>query len=158
MCWKTNNCRYAEKKIAEEDIEVFKIVKLGDREPEDREKVKKSELNVFYSIYNGFPYRIGETYRENINLSYRLNSSLYEWAGYKITHGFHSYSKNLCHICLDGYIFIIRAQNFDIDWFFSDNDIVKLNCIIPKGSEYYENEHGEIVSNYLKIVSFEKIV
>ena len=50
-------------------------------------------------------------------------------------------------------------RNFVIDSFIIEAhaNMYKLNCIIPKGSEYYENEFGEIVSNRLLVKSAEKI-
>lgn len=129
MCWKSY--KYSDKKcrIAETDIKTFKILSL-----------RKHTLRSYYQNYN---YTIG-----------KLNSvNSLELGGNKILEGFHSYDlNNDCLLIVDGIVVQGKGGEF-LDCYIYANHIVKVECIIPKGSEYYENSLGEIVSNKLIIDS-----
>lgn len=154
MCWRSDKVEYQKKKIADEDIEVFKIVQniCGD---------------YFSSIYQGFRYDIGNEYEQEMETGNVINTSITseEYISQILIHrGLHSYSskdvginpagKNMEYLCITS----IR-KNHVIDSFLIEEyaNMYKLNCIIPKGSEYYENELGEIVSNKIKVISSEEI-
>ena len=55
MCWRSDKAEYQEKKIADEDIEVFKIV-------------ENESGDYFRSIYQWFRYDIGNEYEQEIEI------------------------------------------------------------------------------------------
>ena len=131
MCWISKTPAIL--KIASEDIKVFKII-------------EKFENNII-SAYKGFRYKIGQLYETEIRLTETFSSAF-------IQQGFHSYS-NECRLerdCtyLEQPAFRIMFKGSRLDGF-SKVSYYKVNCIIPKGSQYYENEFGEIVSNKIII-------
>lgn len=143
MCWTTKFKSCAEMRTAEEDIEVFKIA------IDNRERI------VSYFYYK--EYNVGKTYKMDFNEKpFFVSASKL----FNIDSGFHSYSTK-CRINLNvydnGYILDIIFYGTLLQSY-SHVGLVKLNCIIPKGSHYYENEYGEIVSDSLKIVSVDDIV
>lgn len=80
-----------------------------------------------------------------------IDSPLY--LGMKIDKGFHSYSMDKTMATKDKYhIVIYNMENNEIvdSIFFSDH-LVIAKCIIPKGSKYYKNDLGEIVSDQIII-------
>lgn len=125
MCWKSY--KYSDKKcrIAETDIRTFKILRL-----------KKHTLSAYYQNYD---YIIG-----------KINSvNSLELIGNEIFEGFHSYNLNNDCLSVVGGIVVQAKEGGFIDYYSRIDHIVKVECIIPKGSEYYENSFGEIVSNKL---------
>lgn len=143
MCWRYYTSIDNKRHIAKTDIRTFKILRL--------------EKHTLCAYYQNYDYTIG-----------KLNSvNSLELIGNKIFEGFHSYNlKNDCDcasvlesLMMPSLEKIIRVQNkkgMVLDYYLRANHIVKVECIIPKGSEYYENSLGEIVSNKLivdKIIS-----
>lgn len=151
MCW--TSIEKPIKRIAKEDIPVFKIGKItsyGDIKP------------YFYEFTS---YLMGVTYKQRIRKYHFLRH-------FYIDKGLHSYS--LSNIRLKPYYnvikgiktpyitiktdkttpesknVIIRAQDYDI------SNIAIILCTIPKGSTYYVNSCGEVVSNKLTVNSFIK--
>ena len=150
MCW---NSKDVIAKIADNDIECFKIV-LQDGS------------NTIYSYYQEFKYELNKLYKTELN--FIKHRSL----GYtSILQGFHSYSNELKYdITYYNLIPLIKVFNDKTDNTFqaymvhstlSNKNIlaksVIANCIIPKGSTYYVNEHGEIVSNQIIIKSIKEL-
>lgn len=168
MCWETRN--KAEKKIAEKDIDSFKIV------------FARINGNIL-SVYNNYTYELGSEYimSEDINVLYHEYPVYYE-----INEGFHSYDPNIVSInyhkdefCIPDYYNVPRNlllsyqelkfhnaiilsdknDNFFLDTYSLQDgfDVTEkiMRCKIPAGSEYYENEHGEIVSNRIIPISIE---
>ena len=129
MCWISKTPAIL--KIASEDIKVFKII-------------EKFENNII-SAYRGFEYKIGQLYETEIGLTETFSTS-------SIRQGFHSYS-NECRLeqgCtyLKQPAFRIMFKGTCLDSFGCYKvSYCKVNCIIPKGSQYYENDMGEIVSD-----------
>ena len=78
-----------------------------------------------------------------------------------IDDGFHSYDKSLCiYKIILGRYYVIYSKSvpgFLLDYLSLKNPICKGQFIIPKGSKYYENEYGEIVSNQIKFINARKI-
>lgn len=139
MCWESYNKPI--KKKAEKDIAVFKII-----------------TRDFKSYYRSYKYKLNHTYRTRIGQI--LHPTLYTFS---IFEGFHSYSKE-CEITRYNNsfnlfpkkvkMFEVRSKcnkKFRLDAFQIEK-VLKVNCIIPKGSLYYENEDGEIVSSSIRIV------
>lgn len=127
MCWRCYTSIDKISHVAETDIRTFKILKLVEH-----------LLCAYYQNYN---YTIG-----------KLNSvNSLELIGNKIFEGFHSYDLNNDCIpgFLEGNIVVQDKKGRFLDCYDYIDHIVKVECIIPKGSKYYENSFGEIVSNKL---------
>ena len=143
MCWVSDKAEYQKKRIANENIEVFKIVEnICD--------------DHFKSIYQWFRYVIGNEYEQEIENEERdvfinLNRSTTEkvFTRLLISKGLHSYSSKDVEIYSTGKYIEVIGRNRVNDSIFIKNhaNMYKLNCIIPKGSEYYENEYSEITKN-----------
>ena len=121
MCFRTKN---PQKRIAESDVTCYKVV-----------YVHKKKIN---SYFKDFPYKLNKKYFQPI-LFYKGEFSRAE-------EGFHSYDKveytfKYCGLCIESTYFFTYIN--------SNERIVK--CIIPKGTVYYKNEHGEIISESIII-------
>ena len=138
MCWKSSNSKELVEKVATEDIETFKVVKKCNE--------------CFVPLY--FPcvcYAVGVPLSMSPN-KLTLVMDAWELVGV-INQGFHSYGKN-CKIRLGTNTIVDRPQieiGSNNDWLldgmrYTDN-LHYLECIIPKGSHYYVNSHGEYVSD-----------
>lgn len=134
MCWRTK--KPAVLKMAEKDRAVFKVIQQIDER--------------LSSYYKRFPYEIGKLYETKIGDRKVKRGELC------IDEGFHSYS-NKCkweplYQIIDT-IHKVTFGNFVLAIF--DFSVlykhVRVSCIIPKGSLYYENEKGEIVSDKIII-------
>lgn len=131
MCWISKTL---EKKIANEDIKVFKVGRVNAGE--------------FISYYRDFKYEFNRLYRTDIFILRDLDNN----TNY-IFDGFHSYNSKTCR-------YVKSTDTGQWDVFFGsmfidsiNSDCSPVECTIPKHSEYYENEHGEIVSNQIIIKS-----
>lgn len=127
--------------IAEEDIPVFKIAKY--------------ENDKIFSYYKSFVYEPGITYKTELGKPMYALLSPEE----KIYEGFHSYT-NDCKwgkiVCGGKYICIYGIN--DVVGLYDGSKVVKLNCVIPKGSTYYINPNlGACVSNQIKVINLEVI-
>lgn len=135
MCWVGYNPK---KHVALEDISVFKI---GIKDKDEK----------LWSYYYDFTYKEGMLYNTKIGVLISIGG----W-NRSICEGFHSYS-NHCEIRINRSVFIIypnTGKYLDI----LTGNLVRLNCIIPKGSEYYLNERGEYVSNQIKIINVKDVL
>lgn len=121
MCWKSKN--FISPKMANNDIEVYKILRVSD----------ESIISPCFDFY----WKLGTQYETNV---------CFKDAKRIIFEGFHSLrecpkaNKYHWHTTNDKDIFIK----------FTNDRIFK--AVIPEGSTYYENEYGEIVSNKLKLL------
>lgn len=147
MCWESK--KYKEIKTAEEDIKVFKIVdgklgQIGEKNPK------------FTSCYQSFTYELDKAYSVN-----RLEMRFTEMGTATIFEGLHSYDLEQVEYVNDsGYLGVYNKFTDTQCALICPMDkcvFVKLNCIIPKGSQYIINEWGEVVSNKLKTISYEVI-
>lgn len=126
MCWSTKDKNYATPILAEKDFKVYKVlVVTGD-----------SILSPCHS----FEWELGVLYEEDI----KVNTTGVEVLETKINDGFHSL--RFPPICKDDSWCIGDKELFGC----VTHDIV-FEAIIPKGSVYFENEDGEIVSTALKL-------
>lgn len=132
MCWISKE---RIKRIAKEDIPVFKIV--------NRDKT---------SVFRNF------LYEENTEYSLGKEIHVYESGimHFFINEGFHSYCKK-CEITYtysDGFFRVIDLVGTVL---LGRKSLLILECLIPKGATYYINEEGECVSDKLKTLKFYKI-
>ena len=142
MCWLGKD----NKKIAKDDIKVFKLV-TGDE-----------KSSFFSSVYCKFKYELGFAYLSRIK---KIPSIYSEFI--RIYNGIHSYSYDCRITTLGNRIYIRNCKSNEVlDHFnkvnlFCDHNFYRLECIIPKRSGYYENSRGEIVSSRLKIIKAIKL-
>lgn len=138
MCWFTSiyNTSFAVCKIADKDIKVWKIFKISP------------EGEICSIIYP-------KKWKRNV-----LNRAKIEVA------------KGPCHITIRRGLHSMKYKPYIDDYLKRDSGIMLgmwstkycprflyaypehkvLRCVIPKGSKYYINEHGEIVSNRLIVL------
>ena len=150
MCWVTKNKKFIKKRIAKEDIFVKKLMS------------KSMDTKFVESPCFDMVWEFGrcEKYREKIAIlkEWDLDKKLAkEWdldkkLVYVIQQGFHSLSPtcNVKKINQNAVAFYESKKVFS--FFDYNNSFILVDAKIPKGSIYYENEQGEIVSNKLLIL------
>jgi hypothetical protein len=120
------------KRKAKKDIKCFKVVYY--------------EEGIIRSPYQHFIYDLNKIYVE-----YPLtvvNKDCWYWfpRGYCVYRGFHSYSTK-CEVSpVSGTVFFLIKENH----MRYGNGFHILECEIPKGTIYYQNKYGEIVSEAIK--------
>lgn len=131
MCW---TCRINPiKQIAQEDFTVYKTLVYGN------------------SKYYNYHYTLGKLEVLSKDIEVIWNAPYFE-----IFEGFHSYrvSKAIQAMDLHNRYRLYFNDNYN-DWYLdtvNPYDSVKLyECTIPKGSIYYDNGFGEVVSNQIII-------
>ena len=140
MCWVTKNKKFIKKRIAKEDIFVKKLMS------------KSMDTKFVESPCFDMVWEFGrcEKYREKIAIlkEWDLDKKLV----YVIQQGFHSLSPtcNVKKINQNAVAFYESKKVFS--FFDYNNSFILVDAKIPKGSIYYENEQGEIVSNKLIIL------
>jgi hypothetical protein len=111
-------------KVATNDIEVYKILRVLNE-------------SISSPCFSGFNWKLGIQYEANV--CFKDTKRI-------IHEGFHSLRE-----C---------PKTDKYRWLTIDNKDIFIKCtndrifkaVIPKGSTYYENEYGEIVSNKLKLL------
>lgn len=158
MCWTTKDKKYITKNIAKNDILVHKIVRVRNKKEVQKKFLFWSKTVIEKEILSYcqlFKYKLGETYR--IDQKIIVESSRPHEGEFfaAIDEGFHSYSKNCSITGCSGKYYRVFSKDSSTCSFTIYSDCRIMVCIIPKGSVYYENEHGEIVSNRIKPISIE---
>lgn len=127
MCWASETLK---KRIATEDIKVFKVVDIIG-----------GKLRSYYYSYR---YDFNQPYRTYVKPVFYPDQP-------RIFNGFHSYNPKKCKYVKDKITgeWHVKCGRIYLDTLNCDCHIVE--CTIPKHSEYYENEYGEIVSNQIII-------
>lgn len=125
MCWSSF---HPIKKVAEKDIIVYKVLNVSGK-----------------SYYKGFCYEKGKLY--SLNKQLKITNLNY------IKEGFHSYSEG-SSFCWNIFFntLIVKSPSGLIYENYPKGILVR--CVVPKGSEYYVNKLGEVVSN--KIIVYEQ--
>lgn len=140
MCWVTKNKKFIKKRIAKEDIFVKKLMSKSM----DTKFVESPCFNMVWKFGRC------EKYREKIAIlkAWDLDKKL----AYVIQQGFHSLSPtcNVKKINQNAVAFYESKKVFS--FFDYNNSFILVDAKIPKGSIYYENKQGEIVSNKLIIL------
>lgn len=127
MCWITRLKEYQVKRIAANDIQVYKIL--------EKRRTWISGLIKYVSPFYNFKYKLNKVYKSRIELDFQTRNG-----ALTIEKGLHSFT-NLRHA--EGYC--AANEPYCKTWLI-------FKAIIPKGSTYYVNEDGEVVSNKLKII------
>ena len=134
MCWIG---RLKDRRIAEKDVTVYKIL-------------SKDMDGNYTAPYRHTRYAIGKKYMVEV----KPYHSGFSYDNCHIHEGLHSFSGN-CLVqygsTVDAYIYNERVQFlYSINVCLTSLAVIA-KCTIPQGSEYYQNEHGEIVSEELII-------
>lgn len=134
MCWSTN--KHIKMQIADKDISVFKIVTVEND-------------NLIHSFYkNHYVYRLNEPSFEKIKLDKDSCINI----------GLHCYRRGNVHIKAQFnsvYVYTIIELGCNLHDVILDNfarlypNLAVLDCIIPKGTTYVQNELDTIVSECL---------
>lgn len=148
MCWK--NYKREEKvikvndepicHIAEADILTYKII--------------QHHYGRLYAYFQRMPYEVSKVYSledfgEKLIVSHTMDNTPY------IKEGFHTYTD-------DNYLMFDCMGNVDVNYMFdaiqhyiaSDGNAAVAQCVIPKGSKYYVNDRGEVVSDRIIIKNY----
>jgi hypothetical protein len=138
MCW-YGNLTNIDFKVSEDDKIVYKV---GHFRKEGK----------FDSYYERFSYILNkECEKVNIIMQKEIGDN------FSVSAGYHSYSS-------DSFLRIIRSDKFEDEFIVRGNNGTTIcngnyfgNCfigkfVIPKGTKYYENSYGEIVSECIKYV------
>lgn len=136
MCWLGD---FEDKKIATEDIKTKKILDFF-----------KGEYYGYYQEW--FNYKLGKEYV--VEISPRKHSIFDKKC--VIDAGFHSYAWDFEMTLLCGGDIRVKSHvggetTFTNHGGYGDHKIVVVECTIPKGTVYWENRVGEIVSEKLII-------
>ena len=133
MCW----TGIAAPIVAENDIVCHKIVRKSNWQ-------HNIYLPYFRYMFTNMTYEIGKTYEAKITTSGNLYREV------DIHEGLHCYdSSNKIMVSKYGLTPINSTVGCT---YFYENRPVTLKCVIPKGTKYYENKYGEIVTEKLKVI------
>lgn len=133
MCWICNN--KPEQLVAKEDITVYKVVQVYPN-------------GKILSYFHDFPYKLGEIYNTTIAVKHFKD---YYNDFYFIEQGLHSYNYDL-EIGIDPFIVTTTLTDSSGARYYGIG-IYGVLCIIPKGTEYYVNELGDVVSTRIKLIA-----
>ena len=134
MCWISNN--KPECLIAKEDITVYKIVQVYPN-------------GKIHSYFNNFPYKLGTLYVIDEIVTKHMKDDYNDF--YFIEQGLHSYNYDL-EIGVDPFLTTPITNDKNGTRYYGPG-IFGMICIIPKGSEYYVNEFGDVVSASIKPIA-----
>ena len=131
MCWITYAKSFIEPRYAKTDMNVCKIVKLR------RKWFGKRVLEAPF-CGSGFKYEPNKVYYQEIKGVLRVTTEEGNFLHQGIDIGLHCFGSNEAAIRYLG--------NF---W---NYNLTLVRAVIPKGTKYFINEHGEIVTERLKIL------
>lgn len=144
MCWKTHYLTYTKRRIAENDIKVYKVV-----------KAMGGGIYSYFMVKNYGFFDDDEIIKDEYFIPWQFANvqAITQPSGhflYTIVFGYHSYSANVGTSYVnygdEEKAFVVCGTQYQYD-----EHLRIMECVIPKGTAYYENEHGEIVSELIKI-------
>ena len=158
MCWKTNKLELATAKTANKPIKAFKVCR------------KTEDENISASYYRTCLYEVNETYGVDMEIPetndcflYGVHKGIHSYNPdnviIRVTHDYSAYNipSDLTLYYLD-LIEIFSENNIRLDYFVTIKEsLTRMECTIPEGATYYENEFGELVSNTITVNSIETI-
>lgn len=129
MCYKAFTKKAKTKQVAEKDIKVYKICTNTDH-------IVVSYFRKYIYVPLEITHKINVTFVEEFGLNY-------------IVDGYHSYKSCKWYPYLSKYkeLAVIVEDTYKI--YDYKSPVVIAEFIIPKGTIYYENTNGEIVSNQI---------
>lgn len=167
MCWTTYKEELAKTRTADKDIKAFKVCRPTD---------DPNYAKPYYFNHYG-DYKVGNTYFICADIFVRQIRPPHLHTCYEIDRGYHSYNPEKVSVSIDenpmddaitllrndvktplhSYSVTRNDNGVKIDYFLLKRNLVKVNCTIPKGATYYENENGEFVSDIIRIDSMEDL-
>ena len=138
MCWTSIEEKDRICRVAEDDIRIFKIVdKIGDS-----------------MVYTSYYWTLRETYGLDWEYYTKMGERILNNGGVIVDRGFHSYSRKKCCVMEGMSCYNVFRKGGSELWdsfvFSTEGKTCVLWGIVPKGSRYYENADGEIVSERIK--------
>ena len=138
MCWTSIEEKDRICRVAEDDIRIFKIVdKIGDS-----------------MVYTSYYWTLRETYGLDWEYYTKMGERILNNGGVIVDRGFHSYSRKKCFVMEGMSCYNVFRKSgcelWDSFVFSTEGKTCVLWGIVPKGSRYYENADGEIVSERIK--------
>ena len=138
MCWTSIEEKDRICRVAEDDIRIFKIVdKIGDS-----------------MVYTPYYWTLRETYGLDWEYYTKMGERILNNGGVIVDRGFHSYSRKKCCVMEGMSCYNVFRKGGSELWdsfvFSTEGKTCVLWGIVPKGSRYYENADGEIVSERIK--------
>lgn len=131
MCWRGFK---AEKKIAQKDFNVYKVLRSNGKN------------SLLISPFRYFPYSLGKEYKAEIH----VEDAIFPYEKDIINEGLHCYSEHCMVRQLNGYIKVDNSSGRPLECYnvpsYPSYFLVVIKCTIPKGTVYYENGNGEIVT------------
>lgn len=128
MCWTTQYDNHLQPLIAEDDMKVLKLLSEDLKSP--------FQLNFHYILNENAPY-----VPIKLEISYWQKEDI-------INDGYHSFNIN--------HHSILKFEELTEKYLYKNSVFPEGSClfeaIIPKGTKYYENEYGAIVSETIRIV------
>lgn len=139
MCWTSIEEKDRICRVAEDDIRIFKIVdKIGDS-----------------MVYTSYYWTLRETYGLDWEYYTKMGERILNNGGVIVDRGFHSYSRKKCCVMEGMSCYNVFRKGGSELWdsfvFSTEGKTCVLWGIVPKGSRYYENAGGEIVSERIKL-------
>lgn len=159
MCWQST---ILNKQIAAECVPVVKVCELYYPFA-----VLHSRDEIFYkSPCHSFVYSFSPA--EKVNLIVNTHKGSKEFLSgktyYTIEAGYHCYNPEVDMLFkressgYEGYeLLTITSNGIEIGKYVG-RSLVYVEMLIPRGSEYYENEYGEIVASSLKVKEHSKMI
>ena len=129
MCWTSYNEEFHVMKIAKTDIQVYKILK--------KYQSWMFKRTQYVSPYYNFKYKLNKVYNSNLCVEFLEKTN-----GLQIQKGLHSFIN-----FEEANFYRANASLGGLPW-------IICKAVIPKGSFYYINEGGEIVSDKLKVTEY----
>lgn len=129
MCYRAFTKKAKTKQIAEKDIKVYKICINTDH-------MVVSYFQQYLYIPLEITPEISITFLEELGFNYIIN-------------GYHSYKSCKWYPRLSKYRYLAAVIEDTYKTYDAKHPVVIAEFIIPKGTIYYENTNGEIVSNQI---------
>lgn len=129
MCYKAFTKKAQTKQVAEKDIKVYKICVNTDH-------LVVSYFQKYVYVPLEITHEISITFIEEFGLNY-------------VADGYHSYKSCKWYPQLSKYKKLIAVIEDTYKTYDYESPVVIAEFIIPKGTIYYENTNGEIVSNQI---------
>ena len=148
MCWKSYKTFDAVPKTVK-DKKGKKVFKFAVLNKDSR------VIRSYFMPKDTFCYKVGETTEEEIGKV--EDYGCYNSKNYSISEGLYSYDKEKCYAktTYTKNMAVYTFKGVMLGYYASHprrcRHLVLLECTIPYGATYYENEYGEIVSNKLKV-------
>jgi len=150
MCWTKNASPLPPTPLVSDGtVKIFKVCKIRQE-------------NLCGYFYTSFNYILDKEYQTTIDVTYNEKRKTYTG-----TQGFHSYDASKCKVklfeigsifggikrvsvgvvtCLDKSLYKITSYLLK-DNYFKDESAYLIEGYLPKGTQYYVNEYGEIISD-----------